>query len=83
MKKLFGRSLDDKDFYLPNVLQAYEARFIEQALEKEKGSVTRAGKALGLTHQRFIYILEARHTKLLEKRTPSISRKRSIFRKDK
>lgn len=83
MQKLFGRSLDDKDFYLPDVVQAYEARFVEQALEKEKGSVTRAAKALGLTHQRFIYILEARHRNMLKKRTPSISRKRSIIRKDK
>jgi len=83
MKKLFGRSLDDKDFYLPDVVQAYEARFVEQALEKEKGSVTRAAKALGLTHQRFIYILEARHRELLMKRTPSVSRRRSIIRKDK
>jgi tetratricopeptide (TPR) repeat protein len=83
MKQLFGRGLDDKDFYLPDVIQAFEARFVEQALEKEKGSVTRAAKALGLTHQRFIYILEARHRNLLKKRTPSISRKRSIIRKDK
>jgi tetratricopeptide (TPR) repeat protein len=83
MNKLFGRSLDDRDFYLPDALQAYEARFVEQALEKEKGSVTRAAKSLGLTHQRFIYVLEARHSNLLEKRTPSINRKRSIIRKDK
>jgi tetratricopeptide (TPR) repeat protein len=83
MKRLFGRTLDDKDFYLPDILLAYEERFVEQALEEEKGSVTRAARKLGLTHQRFIYILEARHRKLLKKRTPPISHRRSIIRKEK
>jgi tetratricopeptide (TPR) repeat protein len=83
MKKLFGKSLDDKDFYLPDVLLAYEERFVEQALEEEKGSVTRAARKLGLTHQRFIYILEARHRKLLKKRTPAIKHRKSIIKKGK
>ena len=81
MKKLFGKSLD-KDFYLPDVILAYEERFVEQALEEENGSVTRAARKLGLTHQRFIYILEARHRELLKKRTPPIAHRRSIIKKD-
>jgi Bacterial regulatory protein, Fis family len=82
MKRLLGKSLDDKGFYLPDVVLAYEARFIEQALEEERGSITRAAKRLGLTHQRLIYTLESRHRQLREKRTPPVSRK-GIARKDK
>jgi DNA-binding NtrC family response regulator len=81
MKRLLGKSLHDKGFYLPDVLQAYEARFIEQALEEERGSITRAANRLGLTHQRLIYVLESRHRQLREKRTPPVNRK-TIIRKD-
>jgi hypothetical protein len=85
MKRLFGKNLHDKGFYLPDVLLAYEARFIEQALDEERGSVTKAAQRLGLTHQRFIYVLESRHRELREKRTPPLSRisRKSIIRKDK
>jgi tetratricopeptide (TPR) repeat protein len=83
MRRLYGKNLSDEDFFLPDVVLAYEARFIEQALEEERGSVTRAAKKLGLTHQRFIYVLESRHRKLLKKRTPAVTHKRSIIRKDK
>jgi DNA-binding NtrC family response regulator len=82
MKRLLGKNLHDKGFYLPDVLLAYEARFIEQALEEERGSITRAANRLGLTHQRLIYVLESRHRELRQKRTPPVSRK-SIIRKDK
>ncbi len=83
MKRLVGKNLKDEDFYLPEVMRAYEARFIQQALEEERGSVTKAAKKLGLSHQRFIYILEARHKDLLKKRMPPIKHRRSIIRKDK
>jgi DNA-binding NtrC family response regulator len=82
MKRLLGRDLHDKGFYLPDVLLAYEARFIEQALKEERGSITRAATRLGLTHQRLSYVLDSRHRELRQKRTPPISRK-SIIRKDK
>ncbi len=82
MKRLLGKNLHDAWFYLPDVLQAYEARFIEQALTEERGSITRAAIRLGLTHQRLIYNLESRHRQLREKRTPPMSRK-TIVRKDK
>jgi tetratricopeptide (TPR) repeat protein len=80
-KKLFGKNLSDADFFLPDALLAYEARFVEQALEEERGIVTRAAKRLGLSHQRFLYILEARHGKLRGKRKPGVKRK-SLIRKD-
>ena len=82
MKRLLGKNLHDEGFYLPDVILAYEARFIEQALEEERGSITRAAARLGLTHQRLIYVLESRHRQLREKRTPPVSRK-GIIRKDK
>jgi tetratricopeptide (TPR) repeat protein len=80
-KKLFGKNLNDADFFLPEAVLNYEARFVEQALEEERGIVTRAAKRLGLSHQRFLYILEARHGKLRGKRKPGVKRK-SIIRKD-
>lgn len=83
MKRLLGKNLKDEDFYLPDVMLAYEARFVQQALEEERGSVTKAAKRLGLSHQRFIYILEARHKELLKKRTPAIKHRRGIIRKDR
>lgn len=83
MKRLVGKNLKDEDFYLPDVMLAYEARFVQQALEEERGSVTKAAKRLGLSHQRFIYILEARHKELLKKRKPAVKHRRSIIRKEK
>lgn len=83
MKRLVGKNLKDEGFYLPDVLLDYEARFVQQALEEERGSVTKAAKRLGLSHQRFIYILEARHRELLKKRKPAIKHRRSIIRKEK
>jgi tetratricopeptide (TPR) repeat protein len=80
-KKLFGKNLNDADFFLPEAMLRYEARFVEQVLEEERGVVTRAAKRLGLSHQRFLYILEARHGKLRSKRKPGVRRK-SIIRKD-
>ena len=83
MKRLVGKNLKDEDFYLPDVMLAYEARFVQQALEEERGSVTKAAKRLGLSHQRFIYILEARHRELLKKRKPAVKHRRSIIRKER
>jgi tetratricopeptide (TPR) repeat protein len=83
MKRLVGKSLKDEDFHLPDVMLDYEARFVQQALEEERGSVTKAAKRLGLSHQRFIYILEARHRELLKKRKPAVKHRRSIIRKEK
>jgi DNA-binding NtrC family response regulator len=77
MRKLFGPQLDDPDFYLPGVVRLYEARFIEQALVEEQGSITHAAHKLGLTHQALGSILKSRHKKLRGKRNPEVSRKRN------
>jgi tetratricopeptide (TPR) repeat protein len=80
IKKLFGSELDEDFAFYETVLQ-YEARFIEQALREEKGSVTRAARRLGITHQRLVAILKSRHKNILGKRKPAM--KRSIIRKSK
>ena len=43
----------------------YEARLIKRALEQENGSITRAARLLGLTHQGLTNILDGRHSKSL------------------
>lgn len=80
VERLFGVKLSDEDFSLPVALRAQEAKFIEQALEEEQGSVTRAAKRLGVKHQTLIHLLRKRHRNLLNKRTPPIPRRRSIVR---
>jgi transcriptional regulator with PAS, ATPase and Fis domain len=69
------------EFKLPDALQEYEAHFIEQALEEEEGSVTRAARKLGITHQGLAFILDSRQQKLFGKRTPPAKRRRSLIKK--
>jgi tetratricopeptide (TPR) repeat protein len=76
MRRLFGPSVGDKDFFLHDAVKAYEGRLIEQALKEERGLLTRAAKRLGLTHQSLGSILNGRHRQLLPRRTPPTSRKR-------
>jgi tetratricopeptide (TPR) repeat protein len=61
------------------VLQ-YERDWIKRALEASGGSVTRAARLLGITHQGLAFILNGRHKSLLSVRTPIKSRRRSVFR---
>jgi len=79
IERLSGAKLSDKGFSLPDVVSAYEAKFIEQALELEQGSVSRAAKRLGIKHQSLASLLSRRHKSLLEKRTPPFPRKRSVI----
>jgi tetratricopeptide (TPR) repeat protein len=58
----------------------YEANLIRQALETSGGSVTRAARMLGVTHQGLAFILNGRHKDLLSIRTPVKKRRRSIIR---
>jgi transcriptional regulator with PAS, ATPase and Fis domain len=59
----------------------YEASLIRLALENSKGSVTRAARLLGVTHQRLCSMLQGRHTDLLPAKKPAQKRKRSIIKK--
>jgi len=58
----------------------YEGDLIRQALETSRGSVTRAARLLGITHQGLAFILNGRHKSLLSIRTPVKRRRRSIIR---
>jgi tetratricopeptide (TPR) repeat protein len=82
MKRLSGMQLHDKNFSFYSAVHELEAKLIEQALEMEAGSVSRAARRLGLKHQSLSHMLRARHKKLLGKRTPPEKRLRSIIKKD-
>jgi tetratricopeptide (TPR) repeat protein len=58
----------------------YEGGLIKRALEASEGSVTRAARLLGVTHQGLAFILNGRHRNLLSVRTPVKPRRRSIIR---
>lgn len=82
MRKLYGPDLDEY-FTLPETVLKYEARFIEQALREEGGSVTQAARRLGLSHQTLGAIIKTRHQNLRGKRSPEIKRRKSIITKGK
>jgi DNA-binding NtrC family response regulator len=79
--RLSGAELGISKFSLRKATLAYEARFIEQALMIEQGSVSRAAKRLGMLHQTLLDILKRRHKNLLRLRTPAKRRLRSIIKK--
>ncbi len=58
-----------------------ESALIKQALETAGGSVTRAAKILGLTHQGLCYIINHRHKNLLAARAPIRVRRKSLIKK--
>jgi tetratricopeptide (TPR) repeat protein len=58
----------------------YEGALIREALESSEGSVTRAARMLGITHQGLAFILNGRHKDLLAARKPVKRRRRSIIR---
>jgi tetratricopeptide (TPR) repeat protein len=80
-RRTIGVRLSDKDFALLKVVHEFEARFIREALELEHGSVTRAAKRLGVSHQLLVNVLKTRHKGLSSLRTPAQPRKRSTRRK--
>ncbi|HEX7529904.1 MAG TPA: tetratricopeptide repeat protein [Pyrinomonadaceae bacterium] len=58
-----------------------ESELIKAALDEASGSVTRAARMLGLTHQGLCYIINHRHTQLLGARAPIRIRRKSIIKK--
>lgn len=58
-----------------------ERSLIRQALEETSGSVTRAAKILGLTHQGLCYIINHRHKDLLASRAPIRVRRKTVMKK--
>jgi len=58
-----------------------ESELIRNALDQASGSVTRAAKLLGLTHQGLCYIINHRHRQLLAARAPIRVRRKSLIKK--
>jgi transcriptional regulator with PAS, ATPase and Fis domain len=69
-----GCSLDEE-------VLIYEASLVKLGLENAKGSVTRAARLLGVTHQRLCSMLQGRHKNLLSEKKPAQPRRRSIITK--
>ncbi|HEX6044479.1 MAG TPA: helix-turn-helix domain-containing protein, partial [Pyrinomonadaceae bacterium] len=67
-------------FSLDAEVLRYEGSLIRKALEDSGGSVTRAARLLGVTHQGLAFILNGRHSDLLSIRTPVKRRRKSIIR---
>ncbi|HEX7316209.1 MAG TPA: helix-turn-helix domain-containing protein [Pyrinomonadaceae bacterium] len=82
IKRLSGMQLHNPNFTFYGAVHEVEARLIEQALELEGGSVSRAAGRLGLKHQSLSHMLQARHKQLMDKRTPPVPRLKSIIKKD-
>jgi len=68
------------DVSLEEHVRRYEADLISRALAASGGSVTRAARMLGVTHQGLAFILNGRHKDLLSARSPVKRRRRSIIR---
>jgi tetratricopeptide (TPR) repeat protein len=72
--------LTDENFSLPEAVLEYERKFLEEALEMEHGIITRAAKRLGISRQVLSNMINTRHQKLLDKRSPTVKRKKSIIK---
>jgi len=68
------------DASLEEQVLRYEGQLIRSALQTADGSVTRAARMLGITHQGLAFILNGRHKDLLAARKPVKKRRRSIIR---
>lgn len=75
-----ARPVPAESYSLETEVLRYEGNLIRQALETSGGSVTRAARMLGVTHQGLAFILNGRHKDLLSIRTPVKKRRRSIIR---
>jgi DNA-binding NtrC family response regulator len=83
IKRLSGMQIHDKNFSFYGAVHELEERLIEQALELEGGSISRAAQRLGLKHQTLSHMLRERHKKLFNKRTPPTPRRQSIIKEPK
>jgi tetratricopeptide (TPR) repeat protein len=83
IKRLSGMQIHDRNFTFYGAVHELEAKLIEQALELEGGSITRAAARLGLKRQTLSNMLQVRHKKLFSKRTPPEKRLRSIIKEPK
>lgn len=65
---------------LEDLVLHYEADLIKEALDSSGGSITRAARLLGVTHQGLAFILNGRQKNLLSSRKPAKPRRKSIIR---
>lgn len=65
---------------LEDLVLKFEGDLIRRALEVSRGSVTRAARLLGITHQGLAFIINGRHKSLLAIRSPVKPRRKSIIR---
>ncbi|MGB7922452.1 MAG: tetratricopeptide repeat protein [Pyrinomonadaceae bacterium] len=81
--RIFARRLCERNpkFKLSDAVLEYEGHFIEQALEEEQGSVTRAAKKLGISHQGLASALGRRQQRLFDKRKAPGTRRKSVMKK--
>ena len=68
------------DSSLEEQVLRYEGELIRRALQASDGSITRAARLLGVTHQGLAFILNGRQKNLLSSRKPAKPRRRSIIR---
>jgi tetratricopeptide (TPR) repeat protein len=71
---LIGGTLDEEVLH-------FEGELIRRALQQEQGSITRAARLLGTTHQGLAFIINGRQRQLLAERQPPRARRRSIITK--
>lgn len=83
MRRLAETPIHDKNFSLYGAVHEFEAKLIGQALADSGGSVTKAARLLGVTHQTLNAMLGSRHKRLQEKRTPAKKRRKNIIKKPK
>jgi len=81
IRKLGGFKLTDESFTLPEAVLEYERKFIEEALLQERGIITRAAKRLGVSRQVLSNMINTRHKNLLDKRSPIVTRYKSIIKR--
>jgi tetratricopeptide (TPR) repeat protein len=80
VNQLGGPQLD-KNFSLKSAMHFLEARYIEEALIKSEGRITKAASLLGMSHQALRNTLDNRHKNLLTNRLPLTKRRKSIIKR--
>jgi tetratricopeptide (TPR) repeat protein len=80
VNQLGGPQLD-KNFSLKSAMHFLEAKFVEEALIKSEGRITKAASLLGVSHQALRNMLDNRHKNLLTNRLPLTKRRKSIIKR--
>lgn len=83
MKRLAVVQFGDKNFTLHGAVHQFEAKLIERALDESGGSLTKAARLLGITHQTLDSTLKRRHKPLAGKRKTPQRRLKSIIKEPK